>query len=144
MGGNDGGISFYVQHGRLSYVHNYVGMERFTVTSESDIPAGHHFLSMEFEPTSKPDFAQGKGTPGTVTLLLDGEAIGTGELPVTTPIRLGQGAAMLVGADAGSTVTPAYTAPFHFSGTLKRVIVDVSGEHVEDYEAQMRVALASQ
>ena len=144
MGGNDGGISFYVQHGRLSYVHNYVGMERFTVTSQSDIPAGHHFLSMEFEPTSKPDFTQGKGTPGTVTLLLDGEAIGTGELPVTTPIRLGQGAAMLVSADAGSTVTPAYTAPFHFSGTLKRVIVDVSGEHVEDYEAQMRVALASQ
>jgi hypothetical protein len=28
--------------------------------------------------------------------------------------------------------------------TITRVIVDVSGEHVEDYEAQMRIILAMQ
>jgi len=51
---------------------------------------------------------------------------------------------MLVGADSGGTVSPEYKAPFHFTGALKRVIVDVSGEHVEDYEAVMKVALAKQ
>jgi arylsulfatase len=79
-----------------------------------------------------------------VTLLVDGIEIGGGDIPVTAPFRLGQGAAMLVGADTGGTVTPEYKAPFYFTGALKRVIIDVSGEQVEDYEAAMRVALAKQ
>jgi arylsulfatase len=144
MGGNDGGISFYVQDGKLSYVHNYAAKEIFTVTSDATVPAGRHFLSMEFAPTGKPDFAKGRGAPGTVTLHVDGEEIGRGDLPVTAPLRLGQGAAMLVGADTGGSVTPAYEAPFRFSGHLRRVIVDIGGEHVEDYEAQMKIALAKQ
>ena len=51
---------------------------------------------------------------------------------------------MLVGADTGSTVTPEYSAPFRFTGTIERVIVDVSGEHVADHEAELRIALAKQ
>ena len=51
---------------------------------------------------------------------------------------------MLVGADTGSSVTSDYLPPFKVDGRIHRVIVDVSGEHVEDYEAQMRIALAKQ
>jgi arylsulfatase len=51
---------------------------------------------------------------------------------------------MLVGADTGSAVVPDYKPPFAFTGAIKRVIVDVSGEHVEDYETAMRVFLAKQ
>jgi arylsulfatase A-like enzyme len=144
MGGNDGGISFYVKDGRLCYVHNYVGMNYYYVRTDSDIPGGRHFLSMEFEPTGKPDLAKGKGVPGIVRLFVDGKEIACGDIPVTAPYRLGQGAAMLVGADTGGTVTPDYKSPFHFTGVLKRVIVDIGGEHVEDYEAAMKVALAKQ
>jgi arylsulfatase len=144
MGGNDGGISFYVQGGKLCFVHNYVAVEIFHVKSRSDIPAGRHFLSMEFAPTGAPDFAKGRGTPGVVKLLVDGQEIGRGDLPVTTPARLAQGGAMLVGADTGAPVTPDYEPPFRFTGEIRRVIVDVSGALVEDHEAEMRVALAKQ
>jgi hypothetical protein len=41
---------------------------------------------------------------------------------------------MLVGADTGAPVTPEYKPPFRFTGRIHRVIVDLSGEHVEDYE----------
>ena len=51
---------------------------------------------------------------------------------------------MLVGADTGATVSPEYAAPFAVRGGIKRVIVDVSGEHVEDHETEMRIALAKQ
>ena len=51
---------------------------------------------------------------------------------------------MLVGANTGAPVTPDYSPPFRFSGSIHRVIVDVSGEHVEDHEAQMIIALAKQ
>jgi arylsulfatase A-like enzyme len=144
MGGNDGGISFYVQDGKLCFVHNYVAVNYFYVRSKDSVPAGRHFLSMEFEPTGKPDFTKGKGAPGVVKLLIDGREVGRGELPITTPNRLAQGGAMLVGADTGAPVTPEYQPPFRFAGSIKRVIVDVSGEYVEDYEAQMRIALAKQ
>jgi len=144
MGGNDGGITLYVKDGHLCYAHNYVAKEVFTVRSDERVPTGRHFLSVEFTPTGEPDIKNGKGTPGTVTLLVDGAQVGRGEFPVTTPIRLAQGGAMLVGADTGSSVTPDYGPPFRFDGRIHRVIVDVSGEHVEDYEAQMRIALAKQ
>ncbi len=144
MGGNDGGISFYVQDGRLCFVHNYVAVDRYYVKSGTPVPIGRHFLSMEFEPTGAADIPNGRGTPGRVKILVDGKEIGSGELPVTSPLRLGQGAAMLVGADAGAPVTPEYNPPFRFTGTIRRVIVDVSGEYVEDYEAEMRIALAKQ
>jgi hypothetical protein len=34
--------------------------------------------------------------------------------------------------------------PFRFSGEIERAIVDVSGEHVADYESEMAMALAKQ
>jgi hypothetical protein len=70
------------------------------------MPGGRHVLSMEFQSTSDADVKSGKGMPGQVTLLVDGVAVGSGELPVTSPTRLAQGGAMLVGADTGSSVTP--------------------------------------
>ena len=57
MGGNDGGITFYVQaDGKLCFAHNYLALEYFYVRSDAPVPAGEHFLSMEFEPSGKPDF----------------------------------------------------------------------------------------
>jgi arylsulfatase len=144
FGDSDGGISFYVQNGMLCFAHNYVAVEYFYVKSKSAVPSGHHFLSVQFTPTGAPDFAKGKGSAGLVTLLVDGKQSGSGALAVTTPNRLAQGGAMLVGSDAGAAVTPEYKPPFRFTGEIKRVIVDVSGEHVEDYEAQMRIVLATQ
>lgn len=124
--------------------NNYVAVNLFYVKSADAVPSGHHFLGMEFEPTGKPAFAKGQGAPGTVKLFVDGKEVGSADLPMTTPNRLAQGGAMLVGADTGSSINPKYKAPFHFTGTIKRVIVDVSGERVEDYETAMRVFLAKQ
>lgn len=85
MGGNDGGFSFYVKDGRLRYAYNYVAQDDYYVRSKETVPAGHHFLSLEFVPTGKADPAKGKGTPGTVRLLVDGKEVGRGDLPVTIP-----------------------------------------------------------
>lgn len=56
------------------------------------------------------------GTEGIVKLLVDGKEVERGELPVTTPNRLAQGGAMLVGADVGAPVTPEYKPSFQFTG----------------------------
>ena len=142
MGGNDGGFVFYVQGGKLCYGYNYVAERRFKVQSDSPVPEGDHVLSFEFTPTGKPDIANGKGVPASIKLFVDGDQIGAGELPVTIPLSLGLSAGVVVGADAGSPVMEDYTSPFRFTGTVKKALVDVTGEAFEDKEAQVKAYLA--
>ncbi len=144
QGGVDGGFTFYVQDGRLRYSYNYVADQFFDVVSDSDVPAGRHALSFEFAPTGEPRPREGIGAPGTITLFVDGRSIGSGELPVTIPITLGLASGVSVGADTGAPVIDGYAPPFSFTGTLERVVYDVSGAHVVDHEAEIRAALAHQ
>lgn len=144
MGGNDGGFSFYVQDGKLTYGYNYVADQRFKVQAESAVPAGEHIFSFEFTPTGKADIAKGKGVPATIKLFVDGDAVGSGELPVTIPLQLGLAAGVAVGADTGAPVMQDYPSPFAFTGKVKKALIDISGEAVEDQEAKMRMYLARQ
>jgi len=109
-----------------------------------DVPTGHQFLSYEFEVTGEADVGKGRGTPGTVTLFLGDKQVGEGELPVTVPIMYGIGGAITIGEDTGSPVTPEYQPPFAFTGTIKRVRVDVSGEPFEDQAAHFKAMMARQ
>ena len=108
------------------------------------MPAGHRYLSVEFEVTGEADVAQGKGTPGTVQLFIGDKQVGQMELPVTTPIMYGLSAGITCGADPGSPVMPEYQPPFKFTGTIKRVRVDVSGEPFEDQAARFKAMMARQ
>jgi arylsulfatase len=144
MGGNDGGFSLYVQDGKLTYGYNYVADQRFKVQSDSEIPEGDHIFSFQFTPTGKPDIAKGKGVPANIKLFVDGKETGSGDLPVTIPIMLGLSAGVSIGTDAGAPVMSDYQPPFTFTGTVKKVLVDVSGQPIEDKEAEMRMYLARQ
>jgi len=46
--------------------------------------------------------------------------------------------------DSGAPVTPEYSPPFEFTGTIDSVTVDVSGELIRDTEAEMRQIMARQ
>ncbi|MGE5718769.1 MAG: hypothetical protein ACM3XQ_02710 [Nocardioidaceae bacterium] len=41
-------------------------------------------------------------------------------------------------------MTPDYTSPFRFTGTLREVVIDVSGDLITDSESEVRMALARQ
>lgn len=45
---------------------------------------------------------------------------------------------------AGAPVTPDYAPPAWFTGTLRKVVVDVSGDLIEDDEAKLRMLMARQ
>jgi arylsulfatase len=147
MGGNDGGFVFYVKGGKLTYGYNYVADQRFKVEAKSaSVPVGDHVFSFEFTPTGKPDIQNGKGVSANIKLFIDGKVVGEGDLPVTIPIQLGLGAGVVTGADTGSPVMLAedYEPPFAFTGTIKKALVDVSGEPIDDPEAKVRMYLARQ
>jgi arylsulfatase len=49
-----------------------------------------------------------------------------------------------VGGDPGAPVGPFYDSPFEFTGTIRSVTFDVSGDVIEDSEAELRRILARQ
>ncbi|MGD8518930.1 MAG: arylsulfatase, partial [Anaerolineae bacterium] len=144
FGGTDGGYSLYVQDGKLQYVQNYVAREYLHVAATKPVPAGRHDLRFEFEVTGPPDIANGKGTPGRAQLYIDGKLVGQSEFSVTTPLSLGLTGGISVGADPGAPVAPFYKSPFEFSGKVHSVTFDLSGDVIEDKEAEMRMIMARQ
>jgi arylsulfatase len=120
-----------------------MGLREFNVISNLDIPEGECTLRYEFEPTGEFKIREGKGTPGRGQLYINGELVGLGEFPVTVPIVFGiEG--LSCGYDFAEAVTHKYVAPFRFTGKIKQVIIDMSGDLIVDDEAKVRLLMAQQ
>jgi hypothetical protein len=143
QGASNGGFTFYVKDQRLHYAHNYLTRSVHHVTSADPLPEGRHSLRFEFEPTGKPDFENGMGAPGHAQLYVDDRLVGQTDMPVTVPIAFNPGG-LSCGANPGSPIVADYESPFHFTGVLHNVTVDLSGDLITDSEAEMRMALARQ
>jgi arylsulfatase A-like enzyme len=144
QGGSSGGYSLYVKDHKLHYAYNYLGVRQFHVATGETLGDGRHELRFEFEPTGKPDLAQGKGTPAHAQLYVDGKLAGQADLPVTIPIDIGITEGLSCGRDQRSAVTTDYQVPFAFTGELEKIVVDVSGDLIEDEASQMRAVMAHQ
>jgi arylsulfatase len=127
QGGRFAGYSLFVKDDRLHYVHNYVGLEQHTVTSSARVPSGSVTLRYEFERTGPPDFAAGRGSPGIGRLFIDGSQVGEAKIPVTVPLAFAlSGEGLCAGWDSLTPAAHAYDGEFPFSGTLRRVVVELA------------------
>jgi arylsulfatase len=144
QGGSTGGYALYVKDHKLHYAYNFLGVEHFHLATDTTVGDGRHELRFEFEPTGKPDLANGKGTPAHAQLYIDGKLAGQGDLPITIPLDIGITEGLSCGRDDGSAVTTDYRAPFAFTGELEKIVVDVSGDLIEDKGAEMRSVMAHQ
>jgi arylsulfatase len=132
---------FYVKDGRLHCIHKYLGLEEHKVTSTVDVPEGKSTLRYEFEPTGEPDMRNGRSAPGRGHLYINGERVGNPEFPTTVPITFGI-EALSCGHYFGEAVSHENHAPFTFTGTIKKVVTDISGELIEDDGAKGRKLMA--
>jgi arylsulfatase len=144
QGSSSGGYALYVKDHKLHYAYNFLGVQQFHVATDATIGDGKHELRVELEPTGPADLAHGKGTPARAQLYIDGKLAGQGDLPVTIPLDIGITDGLSCGRDEGSAVTTDYRAPFAFTGQLEKIVVDVSGELIEDKGTEMRSVMAHQ
>jgi arylsulfatase len=143
QGGVAGGYSLFIKDGTLHYVHNYLGLQELRVSATADVPEGAVALRYEFEPTTPPDLAHGRGAGGRGQLYIDGELVGSAEFDTTVPIIFGiEG--LSCGYDFGEAVTEDYRTPFRFTGTIRQVTVDLSGELIKDDDAEVAQLMAQQ
>jgi arylsulfatase len=142
-GSRFGGHALYVKDGRLRYAYNFVGRTEQRVTADRDVPVGRDvILSASFDK----DGEDPRGTAtGTLSLYYGDQKVGEGRIR-TQPGKFSvAGEGLCAGRDSGEAVTDDYpgTSPWAFAGgTLKRVVVNVSGKPYVDLEREAVALLA--
>lgn len=123
-GGVVGGYALYIQDGRPVYTYNYFNLERYTVTGSSKLPAGPTTIRFEFTYEGN-----GLGKGGTGRLFVNGKKVGEGHIAQTIPARFSADETFDTGMDTGSPAGN-YASPFRFTGTLKKVVIDLQPENL--------------
>ncbi len=73
------------------------------------------------------------GTGGDVTLWAGDQQVGGGRMDTTVAMRFSFYAGLDIGRDNGMTVDAAYRdkAPYAFTGTVKKVVIDLKPEPID-------------
>jgi arylsulfatase len=136
----------YVYEGKPSYCYNLFGAQRFKVYGNTTLDAGEHQVRAEFDYDGG-----GIGKGGTVTLYIDGEAVGEGRVEATQPMLFSADETTDVGHDTATSVTDdfASSSDTRYPGRVRWVQIDL-GEDAEDAdhfitpEERLRIAMAIQ
>jgi arylsulfatase A-like enzyme len=144
QGGSIGGWSLYLKGGKPRYCYNLLGIQRFYVETDEQVPSGTHQVRMEFDYDGP-----GLGKGGTVSLYLDGNKIGEGAVAGTAPAVFSADDTCDVGQENGALVADDYPVPNAFTGEVNWVEIDVGmaaadSDHRIDPEELLRVAMARQ
>jgi arylsulfatase A-like enzyme len=144
QGGSIGGWSLYMREGKLRYCYNLLGIERFYVEGDLEVPAGTHQIRMEFAYDGP-----GLGKGGTASLFVDGKQIGDGKVGATAAIIFSADDTLDVGKEGGALVADDYPVPNDFTGEVIWVEIDVAedaedSDHMIDPEERLRIAMARQ
>jgi arylsulfatase len=119
QGGRFGGYSLYVKDGTPIFAYNYLGLTTTKVTGSSKLPSGKSTLKMDFAYEGG-----GRGKGGTVTLSIDGQSVGAGQIPKTEPNVYSADETAGVGVDMETPVSDDYTrATSEFTGKIDKVTI---------------------
>nr|WP_315230661.1 hypothetical protein [uncultured Flavobacterium sp.] len=120
MGGDGGGVTCFMENGKLVFEYNMLIIERYLAESNQKIPAGRHTVEL-LTAIPKP------GGPGTVTITVDGKPYAVCEIKRAVPAAFTASETFDVGKDLGGSVSMRYhdKAPFKFEGKINSVKVDL-------------------
>lgn len=143
QGGRTGGWSFFTENGKLGYHYNHCGLLRKTILSDADIGAGRHQVRAEFAYAGG-----GIGRGGTVTLYIDGKAVGSGAIERTHPLYYSFDEGLDVGIDTGMPVYEGYvTERGKFNGTIQWAEIQLDQDdhsHMIDPEKHLAAVMRHQ
>ena len=109
LGGAEAGFSLYLKDGRFCYDVNGLAAEIYHLETPAPVPTGPVTLSVVFHKTGP--------ISGTADLLVNGQKVASGPIPVTAIAAYSAGAETAdIGRDNGTAVSPRYEGPFALSG----------------------------
>jgi arylsulfatase len=144
QGGFAGGWILYVKEGHLSYCYNFAGLEKYVISSTQPLSSGEHQVRMQFAYDGG-----GLGKGGTVTLYIDGNAVGSGRVERTIAMIFSGDETSDVGIKRGSPIT--VDVPIEnnrFTGIVLAVVIqtDIKEEldHLISREDLLNILMARQ
>ena len=122
QGGRFGGWALYVKNGVPAYDYNFIGMERFTVTSTEKITPGKHTIKFDFAYDGG-----GVGKGGMGVLYIDGKQVGQGRIDRTQSGIFSADETADVGIDLATPVVETMGAEHKskFNGKIPKVLVEI-------------------
>ena len=129
-GGRFSGWGLYLLKGKPVFHYNLAGVARYTIAGKDTLAPGKHTILFDF----KYDGGLGKG--GVGTLLVDGKKVATGRIERTLPFRLSLDETLDCGEDTGTPISEDYRVPFKFTGTLAKVVIDLTPENLTAEDQQ--------
>jgi hypothetical protein len=116
LGGASGGLTLYMDRGRLVYEYNMMIIERYGVGTADKLLAGKHRIEVDTT-IAKP------GAPAEVVLSVDGRKVARTTVARTVPTAFTASETFDVGVDLGSPVSLAYfdRRPFSVEGKIESV-----------------------
>ena len=139
MGSRFGGHTLFVKDSKLYYIYNFLGIEEQKIISSRDITTGKHILGAEFsKETEEP-----KGVAnGVIRLYIDDDVVAEGSMR-TQPGKFGLTGGFVIGRSTADAISREISPPFEFhGGTIRRVSINLVGEHYVDEETEARSMLA--
>jgi len=120
LGGSGGGVTCFLENGKLVYEYNMLIIEKYTVEAKEKLAPGKHQIEV-ITTIAKP------AAPATIVINVDGKQVATGEVKRTVPAAFTASETFDVGVDLGGTVSLRYheKAPYKFNGKISRVQVDL-------------------
>jgi arylsulfatase len=120
-GGVVGGYSLFVKDGKPTYEYNWFGQARYRVTSSENLPPGKSVVRVEFAYDGG-----GLAKGGAVTMFINDKKVGEGRVDKTIYARFSADETFDTGLDTGSPVSSLYQSPFKFTGTLKKIEIELA------------------
>jgi arylsulfatase A-like enzyme len=120
LGGGSGGLTLFMENGKLVYEYNMMIIERYTVEVAEKLTPGRHQIEVVTS-LAKP------GAPALIEIRIDGKTAAKGEVKRTVPVAFTASETFDVGTDLGSQVSLRYhkKAPFTFNGKIASVKVEL-------------------
>ncbi|NEP88089.1 MAG: arylsulfatase [Okeania sp. SIO2C2] len=122
LGGSGGGLTFFMEDGKLKYEYNMMLLDRYKAES-AVIPSGNHTIEVKTTFTSLEPLA-----PANVVIKVDGTEVASTTVERTVPGAFTASETFDVGMDLGSSVSLDYAdnAPFSFNGIINTVKVELA------------------
>lgn len=123
QGGRFGGWSLYMKEGKPEFMYNFLGLDRYVVSSTEALPLGASKIRFEFEYDG-----DGNGKGGTGTLFVNDTSVGTARIEKTQPNIFSADETADVGLDNQTPVAlgigygPEETK---FNGKIDKIVVEI-------------------
>jgi hypothetical protein len=132
QGGNTGGYTFFVKDQRLHFLYNHLGRDKFWLHSARRFRKAKSSCATSSSRPASPTPPKGWGCRPAASSTSTASWLPSIDMPFSV-LNLWGTEGLTCGYDGGDRVAPDYYGDaFRFTGTIKRVTLDLSGELIPD------------